>query len=315
VRPFRFGVAVNKVGSGRELVDLARRVEDLGYSTVFVSDHYLDRDLPEIAVMHVAPLAAMAAMASATRTLRIGCRVFGVDYHMPVSLAKEAATIDLISDGRLEFGIGGGWSEKEYVAMGLDFASGRDRIDKLTEFVAFLKQYWSGQDVSCHGSHLNVTGFAGLPLPVQKPHPPIIIGGSKRRVLSLAAREADIVSFSKVDFVAINEDGLTPREVAESRLRFVKETAGDRFDALDLESSPYYTTITERIDEALAGIADRMRCPERILTDHPSVMIGPPGAVVEQLMERRQAYGVNYVTVPQEAMESFAPIAADLVGR
>ena len=147
---------------------------------------------------HLAPIAAMATAAAVTDTLRVGCRVFCIDYHVPAVLAKEAATLDLLSDGRLEFGIGAGWSEDEYEAMGLPFDAARRRITKLEEVVALVKAHWSGEALDCEGEFVKASGYAGLPLPVQQPHPPIMIGGGRKRVLSFAAREADIVSISNV---------------------------------------------------------------------------------------------------------------------
>lgn len=314
-RPFRFGAQVNTVTTGGEWRDLARRVEDLGYSTLFLSDHYLDRDLPDAAVMSVAPIAAMATAAAVTSTLRIGCRVFCIDYHVPAVLAKETATLDLLSDGRLEVGIGAGWSAGEYGAMGLTFADAPERVTKLEETVALLKAHWSGEDIEIDGRHVQVHGYAGIPLPVQRPHPPLMIGGGKKRVLSLAAREADIVSIANVPFKPINEDGLTPEEVARARLGFVREAAGERFGTLDIESSPYYAEITGDHDQAIKWVSEKMHCPTEGLIDHPNVLIGTPSEVIDRLRARRAMFGVNYLTVPQPLIESFAPIAAELVGQ
>src|SRR5262249_14928739 len=154
-------------------------------------------------------------------------------------------TLDLLSDGRLELGIGAGWSDGEYAAMGIPFARPGARIDKLEETVALLKAHWSGAEIALDGEHVRVHGYAGTPRPVQRPHPPIMIGGAKPRVLSYAGREADIVSISNVAFVARNDDGLTPAEEAVRRIGFVRAAAGARFATLDVESSPYFTVITD----------------------------------------------------------------------
>ena len=182
-----------------------------------MSDHYLDRGIPPAAIMHVAPITAMATAAAVTTTLRVGCRVFCIDYHVPASLAKEAATLDMLSEGRLEFGIGAGWSAHEYASMGLAFDGAPQRVAKLAEVVALLKAHWSGEVMNLAGEYVNVAGYAGLPLPVQKPNPPLMIGGGKQRVLSLAAREADIVSISNVPFLAVNDAGLDPMGVRQLR--------------------------------------------------------------------------------------------------
>lgn len=314
-RPFRFGAHAHKATTGREWLDLARKIEDLGYSSMFVSDHYLDRNLPDVAVMHVAPIAAMAAAATVTSTLRIGCRVFCVDYHVPAALAKEAATIDLLSDGRLEFGIGAGWSPVEYESMGLQFGAAPDRVRKLEEVVALLKAHWSGEVMQIDGEHVKVSGYAGLPLPVQKPHPPLMIGGGKKRVLSLAAREGDIVSISNVPFLAVNDDGLTPMQEAARRLSYVTGAAGDRIGAIDIESSPYRTVVTSDVDAAIEKVAKHLRCAPEVVVDHPNVLIGSPEQMAETLLRRREVTGVNYVTVPQSMIDDFAPVAALLHGK
>ncbi len=147
-----------------------------------------------------------------TTTLRVGCRVFCTDYHVPGVLIKEAATLDLLSDGRFEFGIGCGWSEHEYRAMGVPFAPAPERVSKLEEVVALFKAHCTGQPLDLSGEYVTAQDYAGLPLPVQQPHPPIIIGGSRKRVLSLAGREADIASISTVSFEPVNAQGRTPQQ-------------------------------------------------------------------------------------------------------
>ncbi len=146
--------------------------------------------------------------------LRVGCRVFCIDYHVPAVLAKEVATLDLLSDGRLEIGIGAGWSALEYEAMGLTFDTPGRRIAKLKEVVALIKAHCAGDELACVGDYVNVNGYQGTPPPVQRPHPPIMIGGGGKRVLTYAGQEADIVSINSVPFTARNDDGLTPQEAA-----------------------------------------------------------------------------------------------------
>jgi probable F420-dependent oxidoreductase len=197
MQPFRFAVQATKATSSAQWRELARRTQDLGYTTLFVADHYLgpgraarESRLPP---QHLAPIAAMATAAAVTETLRVGCRVFCVDYHVPAVLAKEAATIDLLSGGRLEFGIGAGWSESEYGAMGLPFGRPAHRVYKLEEVVARVKAHWSGEPMERQGSYATATGYAGLPKPVQSPRPPIMIGGARKRLRSHAAREGAVM--------------------------------------------------------------------------------------------------------------------------
>jgi probable F420-dependent oxidoreductase len=316
--PFRFAVQATNAAGGREWRDTVRKVEDLGYSTLFLADHYLGPGPAQRAAhtprQDLAPIAAMAAAAAVTETLRIGCRVFCIDYHVPAVLAKEAATLDLLSDGRLELGIGAGWSGIEYDALGLDFDRPGRRIAKLAEVVALIRAHWQGDELDYSGDFVRVHGYAGRPRPVQQPHPPIMIGGGGQRVLSLAGREADIVSISSVPFVARDADGLDPQAVAQRRIEFVRTAAGERYAQLDVESSPYFTEITDDPETVLAGLAKSTGIAADLLRDHPNVLIGSSESVVELLHSRRETLGVNYVTVQQTQIESFAPVVALLHG-
>ncbi|MET8207674.1 TIGR03621 family F420-dependent LLM class oxidoreductase [Streptomyces sp. NPDC005373] len=318
VQPFRFAVQATKATSAKEWRDTARSVQDLGYSTLFLADHYLGPGAAQREArwpaQHLAPVAAIATAAAVTDTLRVGCRVFCVDYHVPGVLAKEAATLDLLSDGRLEFGIGAGWSASEYRAMGLLFAPGGRRVDKLSEVVALVKAQWSGEPLDLRGEHVTALDHAGLPLPVQRPHPPIMIGGSRRRVLSLAAREADVVSIANVPFDARNEAGRTPEEEAAHRYGLVREAARERIDALEIESSPFFARITDDPESAAARVARTLGVQSEGLRDHPNVLIGAEDEVVDRLQERRALYGANYITVQQNEAERFAPVVARLTG-
>jgi probable F420-dependent oxidoreductase len=316
--PFRFAVQATNAAGGREWRDTVRKVEDLGYSTLFLADHYLGPGPAQRAAhtprQDLAPIAAMAAAAAVTETLRIGCRVFCIDYHVPAVLAKEAATLDLLSDGRLELGIGAGWSGVEYDALGIDFDRPGRRIAKLAEVVALIRAHWQGDELDYSGDFVRVHGYAGRPRPVQQPHPPIMIGGGGKRVLSLAGREADIVSISSVPFVARDADGLDPQAVAQRRIEFVRTAAGERYAQLDVESSPYFTEITDDPETVLAGLAKSTGIAADLLRDHPNVLIGSSESVVELLHSRRETLGVNYVTVQQTQIESFAPVVALLHG-
>ena len=317
--PFRFAVQATNAAGGREWRDTVRKVEDLGYSTLFLADHYLGPGPAQRAArtprQDLAPIAAMAAAAAYSDNLRIGCRVFCIDYHVPAVLAKEAATLDLLSDGRLEMGIGAGWSEVEYTAMGLNFDRPGRRIAKLAEVVSLIKAHWQGEELDYSGDFVQVHGYAGRPRPVQRPHPPIMIGGGGQRILSFAGREADIVSMSSVPFVQRDADGLDPQTVAQRRIGFVRAAAGARFGRLDVESSPYFTEITDDPAAALAGVAESTGISPDLLRNHPNVLIGSPESIVELLCSRRETLGFNYVTVQQSQIESFAPVVAVLRGR
>ncbi len=317
-QPFRFAVQATNAADAREWREFVCKVEQLGYSTLFVADHYLGPGPAQRRArtprQDLAPIAAIASAAVHTQTLRLGCRVFCVDYHVPAVLAKEVATLDLLSDGRLEIGIGAGWSAVEYEAMGLTFDTPGRRIAKLKEVVALVKAHCAGEELASAGEYVNVSGYQGTPVTVQRPHPPIMIGGGRPRVLSYAAREADIVSINTVPFAAHNDDGLTPPQEAERRFDYVREAAGARIGDLDIESSPYFVSIRDDAEDAYARIADKTGMPVDVLRDHPNVLVGPEDAIVETLQQRRETYGANYITVQQSQTERFAPVAARLTG-
>jgi alkanesulfonate monooxygenase SsuD/methylene tetrahydromethanopterin reductase-like flavin-dependent oxidoreductase (luciferase family) len=183
--PFRFAVQATNASAARDWRDTAVKVQDLGYSTLFLADHYLGPGPAQRAArtprQDLAPIAAMATAAAVTDTLRVGSRVFCIDYHVPAVLAKEAATLDLLSDGRLELGLGAGWSADEYAAMGLAFDRPGRRIAKLREVIALIKAHCVDSELDCTGEFVNVRGYSGRPQPVQRPHPPIMIGGAGER--------------------------------------------------------------------------------------------------------------------------------------
>jgi probable F420-dependent oxidoreductase len=320
-QPFRFAVQATNAASARDWREFVCKVEELGYSTLFLADHYLGPGPAQRAAhtprQDLAPIAAIASAAAHTSTLRVGCRVFCIDYHVPAVLAKEVATLDLLSDGRLELGIGAGWSGVEYEAMGLTFETPGTRIAKLKEVVALVKAHCAGAELDCAGDYVNVTGYQGTPTSVQRPHPPIMIGGGGRRVLTYAGREADIVSINTVPFAVRNGDGLTPQEEAARRFDYVAAAAGPRIGDLDVEVSPYFVSITDASDtsdDAYERIAAKTGMALDVLRDHPNVLVGPVEAITETLQQRRDTYGANYITVQQSQAERFAPILARLTG-
>lgn len=317
-RPFRFAVQAANSSSRDEWRALARKIEELGYSTLFLADHYLGPGPAQRAAhtprQDLAPITALATAAAITETLRVGCRVFCVDYHVPAALVKEAATLDLLSGGRLEFGIGAGWSAGEYGAMGLEFAAPGARIDKLYEVVDLFIKHCAGEELDQQGRFVNVAGYAGRPLPVQRPHPPVMIGGGRKRVLSYAGRVADIVSISNVPFVQRNEEGLTPMQEADRRVGYVRAAAGDRMARIDIESSPYFVAVTDDPADALDDIAASTSIPAGILAEHPNVLVGSVGSIIDTLRARRERFGINYVTVQQDRIDDFAPVVAALSG-
>jgi len=321
-RPFRFAVQAFSASSAAEWRDLARRVEDLGYSALHLADHFLGPGPALEATAHplqeLAAVPAMAMAAEATTRLRIGCRVFCVDYRQPVMLAKEAATLDLLSDGRLELGLGAGWLAGEYEAAGIRFDPAPERIARLGEVARAVKAFCSGQPLELDGPNVRWQGFRGAPLPVQRPHPPILIGGGSRKVLELAAREAQIVSLNFNNRAGvIGPDGVRSATAAatDRKLAWIRDAAGPRFPELELEIGAYFTFIGEATAAIAEGLAGAFGLSPDEMQRHPHGLFGPASAVGEELERRRERTGVSYVTVGADVAEAFAPVVKQLAGR
>lgn len=321
-RPFRFGVQTFSAPSAAEWRDRARRVEGLGYSALHLADHFLGPgpalDATNHPLQELAAVPAMAAAAAATETLRVGCRVFCNDYRHPVMLAKEAATLDLLSDGRLELGLGAGWLRGEYEAAGMTFDPPGKRISRLEEAVALLKAIFADAPVEHAGASYTASGFTGSPRPVQKPHPPIMIGGGGRRVLELAAREADVVSFNFNNREGIlGLDGIlsSTADATAEKVGWVRDAAGERFAALELEIGAYFTFVVDDPAPIAAGMGQSMGLSAEEMLRHPHGLFGTPDAICEELKRRREQYGISYVTVGDNVFEAFAPVVARLTGK
>lgn len=321
-RPFRFSVQAFEAQSGPQWTGLARRAEDLGYSTLFTTDHYFGPgDISEASghrPVDVAPLTAMTAAAMSTRELRVGCRVFCVDYHHPVVLAKELATLDMLSQGRVEAGLGAGWVSAEYEGLGIAMDRPGVRIERLAETVELLKAHWAGEPLAVKGAFVRASGFAGRPRPVQRPHPPIFIGGGAPRVLKLAGRLADIVSINfnnAAGKLGAGSVASSTREATAEKIGWIREGAGDRFGDIELEIAAYFIAISEDPAEAVGVMARRFGVPEEVLAEHPHALIGSVPEICDQLEQRRGELGVSYINVAQRSMETFAPVVARLAGR
>lgn len=310
-RPFRFGVSVNKVRSKEEWVATARKVESLGYSTLLMPDHLGDQ---------LAPLAALMAAAEATQTLRIGSLVFDNDFRHPVMLAKEAATLDLLSGGRFELGLGAGWMRSEYEQAGIPFDPAGVRVSRLEEAVHIIKGLFADGPLTFSGNYYTVTDFEGHPKPAQRPYPPILIGGGGKRLLSIAAREATIVGF--VPIFRADGSGTDVTDAASEslmeKLAWVRQAAGDRFDDLELNILVAEVVITEDREQVAqfiaAAIAPNMGASVEQVLQVPYVLIGTVDQICENLLARREQFGISYITVYEKNLEALAPVIARLAG-
>ena len=296
---------------------MARKAEDLGFSTLFMPDHLIDQ---------LSPVPALACAAEATSTLRIGTHVLGNDFRHPVFVAKEAATLDLLSDGRLELGVGAGWLEADYVAAGMSFARPGVRIERLAESVRILKCAFSGEQFSHHGRHFDVTDYRAYPLPVQRPHPPLLMGGGGRRMLELAAHEADIVSINPnlaggrypqtsdpdARRWTIAGEGRGTAATRE-RVEWVLEAAGSRANSIELSCFARAKKTSRRADAVRRmGWAVGMAVEE--ILDSPHYLIGTPSQIAETLVRRRDQLGISYIVLGQSSLDDFGPVIEKVSG-
>ena len=309
-RTFRFGVMCSHAASAADFREKARKAEALGYSTLFVPDHFIDHPL--------APMPSMAAAAAVTDTLRVGSLVLGNDYKHPVVLAREAATIDLLSDGRLELGLGAGWMTADYEKAGLELDRPGIRIDRLEESVKIVKGLMGDSPFTFHGKHYTVTDLDGEPKPVQRPHPPFIIGGGAPKILGVAAREAAIVGVNANlrGGVAISDDAARSMTGAatDRKIGSLRDAAGSRFDDLEIQSFVGFTTFTDdrrSLAEMMAGGFGVS--PEEAL-ETPVVLAGTLEQMIDDLHARRERWDMSYVVVGVDVMEQFAPAVSKLAG-
>lgn len=310
MRPFRFGVNVRTARSAAEWAEKARKVDALGYSVLLVPDHLADL---------LAPFPALAAAAAATTRLRVGTAVLNNDFRHPVLTAREAATLDVLSDGRLELGLGAGHMRSEYEQAGLAFAPGTIRVERLAESIAIIKRLLEADPVTVAGRHYRVTAHTIHPRPIQRPRPPLFIGGNAPRVLTLAAREADIVGLTGIAF---RSGGKEPdvsdfrAPVVDERVRLIRETAGVRFEALELNVLVQRVIVTDDRRRAAASLATGRWAgltPDEILAS-PYVLIGTVDDMADDLRARRERWGISYVMTHEAFIDALAPVVARLAG-
>ncbi|MGH7764034.1 MAG: TIGR03621 family F420-dependent LLM class oxidoreductase [Candidatus Dormibacteraceae bacterium] len=309
VRPFRFGVKEHRASDAKAWREKAMRAEALGYSTLYIEDHFGDQ---------LGPIAALMSAADATTTLRIGSLVFDNDYRHPTVVAREAATLDVLSEGRLDFGLGAGWLASDYEQAGIPFDSPGTRIERLAEAVAIIKAYFGGGTISFSGKHYKVSGLEAAPSPVQKPHPPILLGGGGRRMLQLAAREADIVGVNYKTSEGRVNSNLVRTGVAgatDEKLGWIREAAGDRLDHIELSVSVFVASVTEDRESFATALASTVRQEPHEVLETPHFLIGTVDQLVDDLFARRERYGISFVMVPGEASDSLAPVVKSLTGK
>lgn len=306
--PFRFAVQASGAESGPAWRELARKTESLGYSTLYVPDHFGDQ---------WGPIVALTVAAEATNTLKVGSLVFDNDYRHPVVLAKEIATLDLASEGRVEVGLGAGWMRSDYDQSGLPYERPGVRVDRLREGLAIMKALWSQGKADFTGEHYKVTAAEGQPRPWSKPHPRIVIGGGSPRVLRLAAREADIIG--------VNPNlasGYVGSEVAESarfekfeeRVAWIRQAAGDRFVQLELQCLTFIVQVVPNRWDLVEAMAPSFGMTPEEADRVPLALVGTVEEMVDILHQRREQLGFTYWVIHEGEMEAFAPVVERLAG-
>ena len=310
ITPFRFGVQLRTAESGTAWTETAKRIEGHGYAVATMPDHFDDQ---------FAPMPALQAMLSATTTLRAGALVFDNDYKHPLVLAKELATMDVLSDGRVEIGLGAGWMRSDYDDAGMTYDRAGVRIDRFAEGLAVVKGLMADGAFSFDGEHYTISEHDGRPTPVQRPHPPILVGGGGPRVLAIAAREADIVGINGtltagvVGAEAIAS--MTYEAVVDkvARVAEVAEEAG-RIDEIEMNIRTFFVSVTDDRDQRIADMAGMLGVEPEMIRRSPFALLGSVDQIVDDLIARREEFGFSYVIVGADEIDDFAPVVARLAG-
>jgi probable F420-dependent oxidoreductase len=310
-RKFRFAAQLSRGpdATAHSWADQARRAEDLGYASLLMPDHFGDQ---------LAPVPALAAVASATTTLRMGSLVFGNDYRHPVVLAKEAATLDVLSEGRFELSLGAGWMKTDYEEAGLTYDVPRLRVERFEEAVQVLQGLLrTDGPFSFEGTHYQIRQHTLLPRPVQHPGPPLIIGGGGKRVLSFAARHADIVSINVNLRQGTGGPETAPNaspERTREKVAWVKEAAGERFDELELNALVGFVMITDDSASIAEAMAPHFGISSGDALHIPLALLGTLDEMRDELLWRREEYGISYWSFESDSWEALAPVVAALAG-
>lgn len=308
MRPFRFGIQLSTASGMGAWRATARRIEELGYSSLFIPDHFGDQ---------LGPLVALTVAAEATSRLRVGSLVFDNDYRHPLVLAKECATLDLASEGRLEVGLGAGWMKSDYDESGIAYDPPAVRVARFAEGVRILKALWADERVDFEGEHYRLAQAQGLPRPHSPGGPPLIIGGGSKKVLGLAVEHADIIgvnpSLRSGEIGAETIAGATAARYRE-RIGWIRQAAGERFDDLELQSLVFMAEIGRPAKEVADGLSQMFGVPPEEVLDSPVAIIGTEDEIVETLQKRRAESGFSYWVLHEAEIESFAPVVARLAG-
>ena len=306
IKPFRFAITATRAESGDAWRAKARRIEELGYDTLLITDHITQQ---------LAPIPAMAAALDATTRLRVGSYVFANDYRNPVMLAKEISTLDVLSGGRVEFGLGAGWYQRDYDMLGLPYDPPGKRVSRMIEAVALIDRLFAEGSVDASGEFYTVHGATVLPKPIQRPRPPLMIGAGGPRMLRFAARHADIVALNpRFDANAQPVLSDLTRGETERKLARLRAEAGEQLDRVELNIFIVDAGVTDEPRSLFDALATRLKGAAAQVVDSPFFLYGSQADLKRQLLARRERLGITYVGLPEKAMEPFAPLVRELRG-
>lgn len=306
--PFKFSVSLGPIDDPARLVDTAQRAEQLGYHGISLPDH-LDGQC--------GPLVGLTAVAANTTNLALTNLVLCNDYRHPAVLAKELATLDLLSQGRLEFGIGAGWQTTDYDRAGIIKERAGVRIARLAEAITVLKGCFAAGPFDFHGDHYVIEGLDSTPKPHRRPHPKLIVAGGGPKVLSLAAREADIIGVNfdlKAGAIGAEVGPTGTTEATDSKLAVIRSAAGSRFDSIELQTRVHLATITDDRAALAAAMAPGFMVTAEDALSMPHVLVGTIDEMADSVRSWRERWGFSYITWSADAMEDLAPLVERLSG-
>ncbi len=306
-KPFRFSASLGGLPAD-EIVDVARRAEDLGYASVTIPDHFDDQP---------APLLGLAAAAFATTNLRVLPLVLANDYRHPVVLAKELATLDALSNGRLEFGIGAGWMRSDYDLSGIRCDSPGMRITRLAEAVEIVTALLRGETVDISTESYTVKGALAAPHPVQEGGVPLLLAGGKQKMLTLAGGHADIVGINPGMTAGVIDENAGRDATAQrtdQKLEWVRDGAGDRFDDLEIQTRVHFAQIHDDRHALAAEVAPLLGLTAEEALGSPHALIGTVEECVDELRRWRDRWGISYIAIDGTQVDEFAPVVEELAG-
>ena len=304
MRPFRFAITTSRAESGAEWRAKARRIEELGYDVLLITDHLTQQ---------LAPIPAMAAALEATTTLRVGSYVFANDYRNPLMLAKEIATLDHLSGGRVELGLGAGWYVRDYEMLGIAYDRPGVRVSRMIEAVRLLDRLFGEDAVDASGAFYTVHGARLQP---KRRRPPLMIGGGGPRILRFAAEHADIIALNpqfNADGHPVLSDLTTGATIR--KLDVLRAALGERFANVELNVFVVDAGVSDEPRSLLDALATRLKGTAAQLVDSPFFLYGSVADLKRQLIERRERLGITYYGLPEKALEPFAAVVRELRGR